>query len=168
MEAVELIPQLDHISDPEWLLNFLRCESEYCVKYSLLEALAKEAWSNRLDMGSNGVRSFINELQRRVDAEGHPDVRHYLVSIVAHLCRDEPWTREWVLQKANQAEQGYYRTRGYAIGLSVWNDDREFIGELENCPKEFSDEIGKMFVQWAKEGDWKRYRFHMGGWGPKE
>lgn len=168
IDAALLIPQLDRLSDPEWFKRFLRQTPEYQLRFALLRGLAKEGWSGRLDASIAQVRQFIEDLRQMAETEQHPDVRHTLISIVAHLCRNEPWTREWVLQKAREAKEGYYRTHCYAIGLSVWNDDDAFVQALNQCPKDSTGQEGAMFVRWAHDGDWARYRLHMGGWGPTE
>jgi hypothetical protein len=165
--AVELVVQAEGVADPEWLEGLLTSDPGMGIRYRLLEALAREGWSNRLDMGDNNVRQFIVYLRSLADVERHPDIRHLLVSIVAHLCGSESWTREWVLRKARDAEGPYYKIRGYAIGLSVWHDDGEFAEALSNCPTDVTGSGGEIFVQWAEQGEWERYRFHMGGWGPK-
>jgi hypothetical protein len=130
-------------------------------------ALAEEGWSNRIDISVPTIRRFIEDLRDMVDIERHRDVRTTLISIVAHLCKDEPWTRNWVLQKAKGADKPCDQIAIYAIGLSAWNTDETFIQALNSFPKDSVVCHGDLFVQWAKAGDWKRYRFHMGCWGPK-
>ena len=95
------------------------------------------------------------------------DVKKKIISIVAHLFSSQSWTKEWLLERAEETLSVYYRLHCYAVGLSVWNNDQTFIDGLNDCPKDSTGHDGKMFVRWAASGDWKRFRFHMGGWGPK-
>jgi hypothetical protein len=136
------------------------------VRYVLVQALAEEGWNNRVMAESPEQRQAILPLRLLAEQERAPDVKQFLVSIVAHLLRDEPWVRRWVLDLANKTANPFYKIRLYAIGLSVWGMGEIFVKALEGCPTDSVGSDGRLFIRWAQEGDWERFRFHMMGWGP--
>jgi len=172
MEAAEHVAQLDGFSDPDWLLETLLMEEPPQIGYVYADELSLAASNSRPNVDSDEVQRCLVSMKRIAEKVRHRDIRHILISIVAHLSDDEPWTKQWLFDMVERSDGYYYKVHCLAIGLSVWNSDQDFARALRQCDeekvgKDHFDNTGKMFIQWAEEGDWERYRFHMGGWGPR-
>ena len=140
MEAAEHVAQLDGFSDPDWLLETLLMEEPPQIGYVYADELSLAASNSRPNVDSDEVQRCLVSMKRFAEKVRHRDIRHILISIVAHLSDDEPWTKQWLFDMVERSDGYYYKVHCLAIGLSVWNSDQDFARALRQCDEE---KVGK-------------------------